>query len=630
MEQIVSKLYKCVNPFAHSLIIVSRLVVALMVALITLDVILRYFFNRPIAGSYELIELMMVFVVFLGLAHTQVKKGHLAINLFTKNYSEGTMAVISSLTYLLSCGIFVLITWQLSTKAISEFGVGTVSSVLNIPVWISYWVTVAGALLLTIVFLADFLQSVMEVINKTKTPLLWFAIDIILFLIIAGFPVWFGWLPWDLSRPVVGTFGIVLMLMLLFSRMPIGPVMAMVGFLGFAFLVDWDPSLAILGKSPFRTAANQSLSTIPLFILMGLFCFHSELSTDIYNTVRAWMGRLRGGLAMSTVGACAGFAAVSGSSMATAVTMGTIALPEMKKYGYDDRLATGSVASGGSIGILIPPSVPFIIYASLSEESIGRLFMAGVFPGILEAFLYIITIYIMCRLNPKLGPKGPSSTLREKIVSLKGTWGIIVLFLLVIGGIYLGIFTPAEAAGIGAFGALVLGIVRRKLTWNKILICLADATKNTSVLFLMLIGANIFSYFLTMSQIPTMLADLIVALPIPSALTLWVILLVYIILGGIMPIMPAIILTVPVFLPVVESLGYSPIWFGVLVVTMAEIGQITPPVGINVFVLSGVAKDVPIGKIFGGIVPFIIADVIRVFLIFFFPALALWLPSMLK
>jgi len=619
-----------VSSVAHGLMIVARVVVALMVILITSDVILRYFFNRPIAGSYELIEFMMVFVVFLGLAFTQVRKGHLCINLFTKNLSAQTMAVLNSLSYLLCLAIFVLISWRLAITAGSEFRNGSVSTVLNIPIWISYWVTVAGSVTLTIVFLADFLQAALEVTRQCRRPFLWLFIDLALFLVIAGFPFWFGWLPFEPSRPLIGVFGIVFMLLLLFSSMPIGPVMALVGFLGFAFLVKWDPALAILGKSPFRTASSQSLSTIPLFMLMGLFCYHSEVSSEIFHTVRTWMGRIRGGLAMSTVGACAGFAAVSGSSMATAVTMGTIALPEMKKHGYDDGLACGSVASGGSIGILIPPSVPFIIYASLSEQSIGALFMAGVFPGLLEALLYIIAIYIVCTLNPSYGPKGPATTFREKIVSLKGTWGILLLFALVIGGIYLGIFTPTEAAGVGAFAALLMGLFKRKLTWHKILICLADATRNTSVLFLMLIGANIFGYFLTMSQIPTLLADFIVGLPIPSAMTIWLILFVYIILGAIMPIMPAIILTVPVFLPVVEMLGYSPIWFGVLVVTMAEIGQVTPPVGINVFVLSSVAKDVALNKIYKGIVPFILADVVRVILIFFFPAIALWLPSVMK
>jgi tripartite ATP-independent transporter DctM subunit len=293
-------------------------------------------------------------------------------------------------------------------------------------------------------------------------------------------------------------------------------------------------------------------------------------------------------------------------------------------------LACGCVAAGGSIGILIPPSIAFIIYAGLTEESIGKLFIAGIIPGLIEAVFYMLTIYIMCKIKPELGPPGPTSTLREKIMSLKDTWGILVLFILVMGGIYGGIFTPTEAAGVGAFGALLLGFIKKKLNRQKIMTALADACKNTAMLLLMLVGAHTFSYFLTMTQIPFMLSDFVVALPVAKGVMLWAILFVYIILGCIMPIIPAIILTIPIFLPVVMDLGYDPIWFGVIVVTMAEMGQISPPVGINVFALAGVAKDVPLGKIFKGIFPFLIADFVRVVLVFFIPALALWLPSLMS
>ena len=367
-----------------------------------------------------------------------------------------------------------------------------------------------------------------------------------------------------------------------------------------------------------------------MFVLMGMLCFYADLSRDVYSTMRTWMGKLPGGLAISTVGACGGFAAVSGSSLATAVTMGSISLPEMKRYKYADSLACGCVAAGGSIGILIPPSIVFIIYAGLTEESIGKLFLAGVIPGIMEAVFYIFTIYIMCKIKPSMGPPGPSSTFREKIVSLKNTWGILVLFVLVIGGIYTGMFTPTEAAGVGAFGALLLGLIKRKLDAKKILDSLADACKNTAMLMLMLIGADIFSYFLTISQIPFMLSEFVVGLPVSNAVTMWTILLVYIILGGIMPVIPAVILTIPIFFPVVIGLGYDPIWFGVMVVMMVEIGQITPPIGINVFALAGVAKTVPLASLFKGIFPFLAADIVRVILIFFFPALALFLPSLMS
>ena len=629
LESSVRSLERFANPLSRIADSAGRVILALMVLLITSDVVLRYFFNRPIKGSYELVQFMLALLVFLGLAFMQTKKGHVSITLVTNKLSPGQLSVIGSATYLLCLIIFSLITWRCILQAETLRTSSTCSDVLSIPNFPFMYVVAFGSILLCLIFLIDFIRSLDGVIKNCKQPWLWFALDGIFILLVVTIPIWLHWLPWDISRPAMGIIGIGLLILLLFSSMPIGPVMALIGFVGFSYLVNIDASFGILGTSPFRTASNHPLSTIPLFVLMGLICFHAELSKDVYTTVRNWMGRLPGGLAMSTVGGCAGFAAVSGSSMATAVTMGTLALPEMRRYKYDDGLACGCVAAGGSIGILIPPSIAFIIYAGLTEESIGKLFIAGIIPGIMEAVFYMITIYILCKVKPELGPPGPSSTLKEKILSLKDTWGILVLFILVMGGIYGGIFTPTEAAGVGAFGAIVLGFIKKKLNRQKILTALADASKNTAMLLLMLVGAHVFSYFLTMTQIPFMLSDFVVALPVPKYVMVWAILFVYIILGCIMPIIPAIILTVPIFLPVVTGLGYDPIWFGVIVVTMAEMGQITPPVGINVFAISGVAKDVPLGTIFRGIFPFLVADLVRVALVFAFPWLALFLPSLM-
>jgi len=629
LENSVRSLERFANPVSRLADSVGRIILALMVLLITLDVVLRYFFNRPIKGSYELVQFLLVLLVFLGLAYIQTKKGHVSVSLITAKLSPRQRSVVGSATYFLCLIIFSLISWRCILQAETLRVCGTSSDTLSIPNFPFMWLVAFGSVLLCLVFLIDFIRSINGVIKNCKQPWRWFALDGLFVLLVLTIPIWLHRLPWDVSRPAMGIIGIVLLMLLLFSSMPIGPVMALIGFVGFAYLVNLDASLAILGTSPFRTASEHSLSTIPLFILMGVLCFHAELSKDIYTTIRNWVGRLPGGLAMSTVGGCAGFAAVSGSSMATAVTMSTLALPEMRRYKYDDGLACGCVAAGGSIGILIPPSIAFIIYAGLTEESIGKLFIAGIIPGIMEAVFYMITIFIMCKIKPELGPPGPPSTLKEKIFSLKGTWGILTLFILVMGGIYGGIFTPTEAAGVGAFGALILGFIKRKLNSKKILTALADTSRHTAMLMLMLVGANIFSYFLTMTQIPFMLSDFVVSLPVPNGVMLWAILLVYIILGCIMPIIPAIILTIPIFLPVVTALGYDPIWFGVIVVTMAEMGQITPPVGINVFALSGVARDVPLGTIFRGILPFLVADFIRVVLIFFVPALALFLPSLM-
>jgi len=622
----IERIVNPVNRFAQG---AGRIILAVMVLLITVDVVLRYFFNKPIKGSYELIEFMLVLVIFTGLAYTQTKKGHLSIDLLTTSLTAEAKAVINSATQFLCLGTFFLITWRSMVTAEILRAESSTSGLLLIPNFPFMWVAAFGSVLLCLAFLIDLIDSISDIIRLCKKPILWVLLDIVLVLILVAFPLWFQWLPWEIGRLGAGLFGIFLMLLLLFSQMTVGPVLALVGFLGFSYLVNPDASLSIMGTSPFRTASAHAMSTIPLFVLMGLLCFYGDLSKEIYGTLRNWMGRMPGGLAMATVGGCAGFAAVSGSSLATNITMGTIALPEMKRYKYDDRLATGCVAAGGSIGILIPPSIPFIIYAGITETSIGKLFIAGIIPGLMETVLYIITIYLLCKIRPAFAPPGPSCTFKEKLISLKGTWGILALFILVIGGIYGGIFTPTEAAGIGAFGAFLLGILRRKLGWKKILSSLGDSINTTSMLFLMLIGASIFNYFLTRSQIPFMLSEFVISLNLSGSFTILAILFAYIILGCIMPIIPAILLTVPIFFPVVTELGFNPIWFGVLVVTMAEVGQITPPFGVNVFALKKVAKGVPAIKIFKGLGPFLIADAVRILLIFFFPSIALFLPSLM-
>ena len=561
-EKMVRILERVCNPLSRAMDVVGRVILALMVLLISSDVVLRYVFNRPIRGSFELIELMLVAITFLGLAYSQVKKDHVSVTLLTEKLTPRTVSIMASGTYLLCLVITILITWQSVIRAEVLRTDGTTSDLLLIPTYPFMWIVVFGSALLCLALLRDFLKSAGEVLQENTKLWPWLLLNVLIVLAISTIPSWFHSLPWEVSRPAMGTIAVILLLLLLLSGMLIGPLMALIGFLGFAYLVNLDASDALLGTVPFRSAASHGMSTIPLFVLMGMLCFHSDLSSEFYTTMRNWMGKLRGGLAMSTIGGCAGFAAVSGSSLATAITMGTIALPEMKRYRYADSLACGCVAAGGSIGILIPPSIVFIIYAGLTEESIGRLFIAGVIPGILEVLFYLLTMYFICTIEPDLGPPGPSSSFREKIVSLKNTWGIMVLFVLVIGGIYLGLFTPTEAAGVGALGAFILGFLKGKLTWGKLLQSLTDATKNTAMIMLMLIGANIFGYFLTMSQIPFLLSDFVVALPVSNVVTMAAILVVYIILGAIMPVIPAVILTIPIFYPVVTSLGYDPIWFG--------------------------------------------------------------------
>ena len=428
----------------------------------------------------------------------------------------------------------------------------------------------------------------------------------------------------------VGLIGTGILFILLFSRMQIGLVMGLVGFAGFVYLQGLDPGLGILGTVPYRTFADYGLSVVPLFILMGEFCFFAGVSKDLYDTVHSWLGQLRGGLAMATVGACASFAAVSGSSLATAATMGTVALPEMRRYKYDDRLATGCVAAGGTIGILIPPSVILIIYGIITEQSIGKLFAAGFIPGVLEAVFYMVTIYILCKFNPLLGPPGPRTSFIQKIVSLKGTWVVVLLFVVVMGGIYLEVFSPTEAARVGAFGAFVFAIARRRLVWQAFKESLVETGKTTAMIFIILVGAMIFNYFLAVSRLPFELADFIGGLQVNRYIILGFILVTYLFLGCIMSALAMILLTVPIFFPVIVALGFEPIWFGIIIVRVVEVASITPPVGLNVFIIKGVAKDVPMYTIFRGILPFFVADMCHVALLIAIPQLSLFLPGLMK
>ncbi len=429
-----------------------------------------------------------------------------------------------------------------------------------------------------------------------------------------------------MSPEMIGILGIVVMFCFLALRMYIGIAMALTGFLGLCCIVGVDAGLHILGITPLTEGSSYTLSVIPLFVLMGQFAFVSGISTDIYKTVYAWFGHFRGGLAMATIMACAGFAAVCGSSLATGATMGMVAIPEMDKYNYNPKLSTGCVAAGGTLGILIPPSIGFIIYGILTEESIGKLFIAGFLPGALLALLFISAIYIQCRLNPEIGPPGPATGLKEKIKSLGGTWGMLLLFVIVMGGIYFGIFTPTEAAGVGAFGAFLFTLFKRKLNVKTLIECLLQTGRTTAMIFLIIIGANIFSTFLGLARLPMGLADFIAGLALPKLVVLAGIVLIFVLLGCVMDCYAIMILTVPIIFPVIQALQFDPIWFGVLMVIVLEVGLITPPVGLNVFVLKAAAPNVPLSTIFRGIWPFLAAAVLCIVIITIFPQIATYLP----
>ncbi|MBJ7556517.1 TRAP transporter large permease [Marinomonas spartinae] len=433
-------------------------------------------------------------------------------------------------------------------------------------------------------------------------------------------------------------FSILLLLILVF-RVPIAFAMGLVGITGFAYLqgLGWDNVFDFRWTGPIALAANRivdtsqeySLSVIPLFILMGNFVTKANLSGELYRASNAFLGHRKGGLSMATIVACGGFSAICGSSLATSATMAKVAMPSMRKYGYQDGLASASIAAGSTLGILIPPSVILLIYGLLTETSIRELFAAGFLPGLLGILLYLAAVRYVVWRHPEYGPSAEKASFSERIAAMRNVWGVLLLFCIVMGGIYLGVFTPTEAAGIGAGGAFLIAVMRRSLSWSAFFHALIDTGRTTAMLFAVLIGALIFSDFITMAGLPDELLAFVKSLHLPPMGVILIIVGIYLVLGMVFESLSMILLTVPIFYPLVQSLGFDLVWFGIVVVVVTEISLITPPVGMNVFVLSAVLDNVKAGTIFKGITPFWCADMVRLGLIVFVSSIALVLPEIL-
>jgi C4-dicarboxylate transporter DctM subunit len=429
-----------------------------------------------------------------------------------------------------------------------------------------------------------------------------------------------------MSAELIGLMGVViLVVLLLFFRMWIGLAMALVGSLGILYIQGFKQAFGVISTVPYETVAYYPMSALPLFVLMGVIVGNTSIGEDLYYSVYKWIGSLRGGLASATVLACAIFASITGSSATGTVLMSKVALPQMRRYKYDDAMASGCIASAGTMGILIPPSMGFILYGLLTEQSIGKLFMAGFLPGILLTILMIFAITIITAFRPEAGPAGPKSAFKEKVSSLKKIWHVMLLFLLVLGGIYGGIFTPTEAGAIGAFGALVIVIITRQLTRKIFQEILKESVTTSAMIFLIIVGAFIFMKFLGLSKLPFALVQIIEQLQVSKYVIFAGIIFLYILLGMFLEIYSAVTFTIPIIYPIILALGFDPIWFGVIIVLIIEMGLVTPPVGMNVFILGGMT-GIPLDTIFRGIVPFFIAMLVCVILLIIFPEIALFLP----
>jgi len=430
-----------------------------------------------------------------------------------------------------------------------------------------------------------------------------------------------------MSTDAVAIIGFVALFALMLLRVPIGMAMGLVGVTGFGYIVGGYPALKMVGQTSMRTVTDYTFGVIPMFLLMGAFVSNSGMSRDLFRAANSFLGHLRGGLGIATIAACGGFAAISGSSVATAATFSTVAYPEMRRYGYPQSFATGVIAAGGTLGAMLPPSTVLAVYGIITEQDIGKLFIAGVLPGILAACMYMCTVAIIGFARPDFLPRAPRHSWKDRLAGLRDIWATMLLFVFVIGGLYGGLFTPTEAGGMGAGGAFLIGVLSGRLDRTEIRRSLLQATRTAAAVFTVLIGALLFGYFLTVTQTPQKVTEFLTGLGLGRYGVLALIMLMYLVLGCLMDSLAMVILTVPIIFPVITHLGFDPIWFGVIIVMTVELGLIHPPVGMIVFVIKSVVQDVNFTTIFKGVLPFIVTDLIRLVILIAFPIIALWLPS---
>jgi tripartite ATP-independent transporter DctM subunit len=621
------RLNSAINPLIKISNGIAVVLLGFMPIPVFLDVIFRLVVDASIPGGIELEEMVMAMAIFFSLAYSHVHGGHIDIDVLTLKLPARTNAVIQTCMMLAASIFLALMTWHLLDQGMQKMVNRQLSFTYHLPVGILRFIAAVGTALMSLATFSSFLKDMEK--SLTARDGKWVVLGMAVLALFAVAPL-VGWISMDWGGGTIGIMGMCVLFLFLFLGMPIGLGMGVTGFLGMIVAYNrlW-PSLSMLGMSSYDTAGSYMMTVVPMFILMGEFAYRSGISQDLFDTANKWLSRLPGGLAISAVAGCAGFAAICGDSLATAVTMSSAALPEMRKHKYDPSLALGSLAAGGTLGILIPPSVGFIFYGIVTEESIGKLFVAGILPGILLALLFIFAIYIKAKRNPELAPAGEHFSWAEKIKSLKGVIGMLFLFLLILGGMLGGIFSAVEGAAVGAVGAFILAVIRKRLTFDLMIKAVKDTLAITNKLLLILIGVGILGYFLAATRLPFVLAQFITGLEVNRYVVFAAVILFYMILGCVLNVIPMILLVLPTLFPSITALGFDPIWFGVVTVITMEMGQITPPVGVNVFAMAGIATDVPMYTIFRGIFPFFLCMCLCILILTFFPGLATFLPSVL-
>jgi tripartite ATP-independent transporter DctM subunit len=629
LEAVAASAGKVVFPIAKYCAGFGALLIFFMAAFIAFDILWRLITGRAFAEVLEIEQFSLSVVVFLSLAYTQTKGGHVNVDLITSKLSPRTGLFMQSLITLIGGFVFLIFSWQMAVKAKDSYILKELFYVSQVPVYPFVIIAAFGCALMALVLLMEFIEAQSKLFQSFSAPLAWLFFILLVTAGLIFLPIILKAFSIKMALLTAGILGVVFLMLLLFLGFNIGVAMGFVGLIGTWYLRSFTAAVGSVNMALFSGASDYVLIVIPFFVGMGFLCFASGLSNELFSSALAIFGRAKGGLAISTIFGCAGFASICGDSMATAATMGSVAIPEMKKKEYQDSLATACVAAGGTLGILIPPSMGFIVYAIVTEQSIGKLFFAGIIPGIILASIFCLLIWTRCKLNPALGPAGPQTTLAEKLLAVVQMWPILILFFVVMGGLWFGFFTAPEGGAVGLVGAVVIGLILKRYSFRSFFDALGQSVQVTGMIFVIFFGVMILGSFITASEFPLKMAGIIQGLGINRYLVLTIILLIYVVLGCLMNIIPMIMLTLPMLYPTVIALGFDPIWFGVVMVIMMEMGQITPPVGVNVFVIHGIAKDVPMYTIFRGVYPFIAAMVVMIIILTLWPDLALYLPNSL-
>lgn len=597
----------------------------LMIVITFIDVFLRYFFGKPLDGTVEITGLMMAMVVFLYTGYAQWTKTHICMDILTQKLRPGHQAMLECATLTWSTATLLLATWTMARYGLTNL---KATPILGIPFSPFICLGAAGCALLCLALARDALAAFARLTATAN------GLNIVLAVALAVIPLLAAWLlgghrMMGVSSLAIGGAGMVLLFVLFFLGMPIGFALMATGLFFVCLLKGQGAALTMFGTAWFNTVSNYTWAPLMSFMLMGYACYYSKFGEDLYRLGTAWLGHLRGGLAMGSVVACTLFGAVVGDVLSGTIAMAAIALPEMRRAGYSDGLAVGTLACSGTIGALIPPSTTFILYGVLAEQSIGDLFMAGLVPGLLCMACFMAVIWVMAAFKPELAPRRPKASRAERVASLKSGLPILALFMLVIGGIYGGLFTATEGGAIGACGTLILALLMKRLHWKNFLETMRESSRFSAMCFTLLGGATVLGYFMTMSRLPTWMATSIAGMDVAPMLIMLVIVLVICFLGCFLPAIPLILICVPIFLPIAKTFGWDLIWFGVIIAILNNMASITPPFGISLFVMKGIA-DVPLGVMFRAAMPFVAALFACLALVVAFPQISVFLPQLLR